>query len=75
MIVICGQNSTYWERTVKGEWLKVEERPEPRRKITRDRIWNLRGADSNCIVHRRHVADDIGGWDEDCSWLEDWSSE
>jgi hypothetical protein len=32
----------------------------------------LKGTDTNCIVHTRQVIETIGGWDEACQFLEDW---
>ena len=68
----CGQHTVFWERTADGVWKKVFEKGEPRQPITKERLWQLKGVDTNCMVHRSEVAQAIGGWDEDCRWIEDW---
>ena len=68
----CGQNTTVWERTEDGRWALFSRSPTPRAQYTYQEVWNLAGADTNCIVHRRSVLGEVGGWDEQCRWIEDW---
>lgn len=68
----CGQNYTCWERTRNGEWLLISRQSEPGKQYTAEEIWQMKGADTNCIAHRREVLEKIGGWDEQCHWGEDW---
>jgi glycosyltransferase involved in cell wall biosynthesis len=68
----CGAEFTMWERSASGEWALIERRSEPRRQYSLEDAWNLKAPDTNCMFHRAGVADAIGGWDEDCRWLEDW---
>ena len=68
----CGQNYTCWERTEKGEWILISREAEPGKQYTAEEIWRLKGADTNCMVHRREILEAVGGWDEKCRWLEDW---
>ena len=68
----CGQNSTFWERTEEGLWAVISQSPEPRAQYSYHDVWQLRGPDTSCIVHRREVLYEVGGWDERCRWIEDW---
>lgn len=68
----CGQNSTFWERTESGEWFLISQTADLRKQYTSEEIWQMKGADTNCMVHRRSVTEKISGWDERCRWLEDW---
>jgi glycosyltransferase involved in cell wall biosynthesis len=68
----CGQNYTCWERTENGEWLLISQEAAPGKQYTAEEIWRMRGADTNCIVHRREILETVGGWDEQCRWGEDW---
>jgi glycosyltransferase involved in cell wall biosynthesis len=68
----CGQHSTFWERTATGQWHLISEADEPRRQYNAADVWQLKGADTNCMVHRRAILAATGGWDELCRWLEDW---
>lgn len=68
----CGQNYTVWERTEDGRWFLISREAEPGKQYTSDEIWRLKGADTNCMVHRRQIPDEVGGWDEQCRWGEDW---
>ena len=68
----CGQNTTVWERTEEGRWAFVSQSATPRAQYSYEDVWRLRGPDTNCIVHRRQVLDEVGGWDEQCRWIEDW---
>lgn len=68
----CGQNSTIWERTGDGKWTLIAQQAEPRQQFTSQEVWRLQGADTNCIVHRREILEAVGGWDEECHWIEDW---
>ena len=68
----CGQNYSVWERTLDGRWFLISQTAEPGRQYSSEEIWGLKGADTNCMVHRRSVSDPIGGWDELCLWGEDW---
>lgn len=68
----CGQHTVLWERSGDGVWKKIFEDSGTRQPITKERIWKLKGVDTNCMVHRREVAETVGGWDEECRWIEDW---
>jgi glycosyltransferase involved in cell wall biosynthesis len=68
----CGQNYTCWERTTNGQWLLISEQSVPGKQYTAEEIWRLKGADTNCLVHRREILEAVGGWDEQCRWGEDW---
>lgn len=68
----CGQNYTVWERTEAGKWFLISQETEPRMQYTLPEVWRLKGADTNCMVHRRSIIKTIGGWDEECRWGEDW---
>lgn len=67
----CGQNYTCWERTANGEWFLISREAEPRKQYIAEDIWHLKGADTNCPAHRREILETVGGWDEQCRWLED----
>jgi len=68
----CGQNYTAWERTAQGEWFLISEEAEPGKQYSAEEVWQLNGADTNCMVHRRHIFEEVCGWDEECRWGEDW---
>ena len=68
----CGQNYTCFERTANGECLLISQEAAPGRQYTMEEIWRMKGADTNCLVHRREVLEIVGGWDEQCHWGEDW---
>jgi glycosyltransferase involved in cell wall biosynthesis len=68
----CGAAVTFWERDGGRAWQVIERIDEPRRQYTLDDIWQLKSPDTNCILHRRGIGEEVSGWDEDCSWLEDW---
>ena len=68
----CGQNTTVWERTEDGRWALFSQTPTPRAQYSYKEVWQLGGPDTNCIVHRREVLAEVGGWDEQCRWIEDW---
>ena len=68
----CGANVTFWERDGNRDWHLVERRREARAQYALADAWQLKSPDTNCMFHRREVAGDIGGWDEECRWLEDW---
>lgn len=68
----CGATVSFWDRDAAGNWRLIERAPEPRRQYGLDHIWRLKSPDTNCLLHRRDVALEVGGWDEDCRWLEDW---
>jgi glycosyltransferase involved in cell wall biosynthesis len=68
----CGQNSTFWERSEDGRWTLISERANPRKQYSPQEVWRLQGADTSCIVHRRSIVGEVGGWDEQCRWIEDW---
>jgi glycosyltransferase involved in cell wall biosynthesis len=68
----CGQQGVFWERSAAGVWWKIHEGVEPRAQYSVADALDLKGADTNCIVHRRAILDEIGGWDEQCRWIEDW---
>ena len=67
----CGAVGTWWERNKEGVWtFIVQKGARPIRSPTKGRgAWMGR--------HQLHsaspsVAEGIGGWDEQCRWLEDW---
>lgn len=68
----CGADVTFWERDESRQWNLIEQWTEPRRQYTLADVWQFNAPDTNCIFHRREVAEEAGGWDEDCRWLEDW---
>jgi glycosyltransferase involved in cell wall biosynthesis len=68
----CGQNYTAWERTEDGKWFLISQETEPREQYNLQEVWQMKGADTNCIAHRRSIIEKIGGWDENCHWGEDW---
>lgn len=68
----CGQCTTMWRRREGGSWEKESEEDEPRAQYGVTDILQLKAADTNCIVHARELLAEIGGWDEECRWLEDW---
>lgn len=68
----CGQNTNYWRRTNNGSWTLEKLAAEPRAQYSVAEVMQLKGADTNCIVHTRPLLAEIGGWDEQCRWLEDW---
>ncbi len=72
MLWYCGAAVTFWERESSGQWRVIECFDEPRRQYKGADIWQLHGPDANCIMHRRGIAEAVGGWDENCRWLEDW---
>jgi hypothetical protein len=45
---------------------------EPRAQYSVAEALQLKGADTNCMVHRSSLLAELGGWDEACRWLEDW---
>jgi glycosyltransferase involved in cell wall biosynthesis len=67
-----GQRTTIWHRSADGIWTKRSEDVEPRSQYSLLDACDLKGADANCIVHRRAILAEVGGWDEKCRWLEDW---
>jgi hypothetical protein len=68
----CGQNYTCYERTANGEWLLISQEAELGKQYIAEEIWRMKGADTNCMVHRREILETVGGWDEQCRWGEDW---
>jgi glycosyltransferase involved in cell wall biosynthesis len=68
----CGQHTTIWRRAEAGEWVIEQEQDEPRAQYALDEALQLKGPDTNCMVHTREVPAEVGGWDEGCRWLEDW---
>lgn len=68
----CGQHTTMWRRQEDGSWEKESEEDEPRAQYGVTDVLQLKAADTNCIVHKRELLAEIGGWDEECRWLEDW---
>jgi hypothetical protein len=49
-----------------------QKQDEPRTQYTLTDALQLKGPDTNCMVHKRELLAEIGGWDEECRWLEDW---
>jgi glycosyltransferase involved in cell wall biosynthesis len=68
----CGQNTSYWRRANNGSWTLEKLEAEPRAQYSLNEALQLKGADTNCIVHAKSLLAEIGGWDEQCRWLEDW---
>lgn len=68
----CGKLTTIYDRSAPGEWRVVARREELARSLTTEEVWALRAPDVNTLVHRRDAGVEIGGWDERCTWLEDW---
>lgn len=68
----CGQHTVMWRRAPDGLWTVEQEQDELRAQYGVADALQLKGADANCIVHRRELLAEIGGWDEQCRWLEDW---
>lgn len=68
----CGQNSTFWERTADGQWALISQSLNPRAQYSYQDVWRLNGPDTSSMAHRREVLGDVGGWDEQCRWIEDW---
>jgi len=68
----CGQNYSVWERTADGRWFLISREAEPGKQYTPEEVWRLKGADTNCMVHRRSILENTGAWDELCRWGEDW---
>jgi glycosyltransferase involved in cell wall biosynthesis len=68
----CGQHTTMWHREADGAWRVEREQDDLRAQYSVADALQLKGADTNCIVHTREVLAEIGGWDEECRWLEDW---
>jgi|SRR5215213_3783458 len=68
----CGQHTTMWCREAEGSWRVEQEQDDLRAQYSVDDALQLKGADTNCIVHKREVLAEVGGWDEECRWLEDW---
>lgn len=68
----CGQNTTFWERNSEGMWRVIFRQAEKGTPRTLEGLWNLKGVDTNCMVHTHAAFDAVGGWDEECRWIEDW---
>ena len=68
----CGQHTTMWERTGEGRWALISQSKTARAQYSYQDVWRLAGPDTSCMVHRREVLDEVGSWDEQCRWIEDW---
>lgn len=68
----CGQHTTMWRRDVEGMWTLEQESDDLRGQYGVMDALELKAPDTNCMVHRRELLAEIGGWDEQCCWLEDW---
>lgn len=68
----CGQHTMMWRRDGEGVWIVEQESDDLRGQYGVIDALQLKAADTNCMVHRREVLAEIGGWDEQCCWLEDW---
>jgi len=68
----CGQHTTMWRRDTSGRWTLEQEQDDPRAQYSVEDVLQLKGADTNCMVHKREMLAEVGGWDEECPWLEDW---
>lgn len=72
MLWYCGQRTTIWERDVTSKWTLQQVRVDARAQFSTAEVLQLQSPDTNCIVHVRTLLQSIGGWDEACSFLEDW---
>ena len=68
----CGQHTTIWRREPTGIWTLEAMTIDTRAQYDIAAVLQLKGADTNCIVHTRQVLEAVGGWDESCFFLEDW---
>jgi glycosyltransferase involved in cell wall biosynthesis len=68
----CGQHTTMWQRATDSAWTVEREQDDLRAQYSLEEALELKGADTNCIVHTRPLLAEVGGWDEQCRWLEDW---
>ena len=68
----CGQHTKMWRRGESGVWTVEREQDDLRAQYTVDDALQLKSPDTNCLVHTRPVLAEVGGWDEECRWLEDW---
>ncbi len=68
----CGQHTTMWRRETSGVWTVEQGQDDLRAQYSVDDALQLKSPDTNCMVHLRPVLAEIGGWDEECRWLEDW---
>jgi hypothetical protein len=68
----CRQHTSIWQRAANGEWTLERLQLDSWAQYGIAEVLQLQGADTNCIVHTRHLLEAIGGWDEACSFLEDW---
>lgn len=68
----CGQHTTIWRRAENGGWAVEQEGDDPRAQYSLKDALQLMGPDTSCMVHVREVLAEVGGWDEECRWLEDW---
>ena len=59
----CGQHTTMWRKRGDGSWEKESEQDEPRAQYGVSDVLQLKGADTNCIVHERELLAEIGGFD------------
>lgn len=68
----CGQHNKIWERAANGEWSLFAENDNLRAQYKIEEVMGFNGPDTGAMVHKRDMIASIGGWDEDCNWLEDW---
>ena len=68
----CGQHTVMWRRAPDGLWKIEQESDDLRAQYSVDDALQLKAPDTNCMVHTRRLLGEVGGWDEQCSWLEDW---
>ena len=68
----CGYNHTTYERNRRGKWGLVANRIKNKGQFSEEDIKDFNGTDTNTIVHKNTITNRIGGWDENCCWLEDW---
>lgn len=68
----CGQVTMLWERTREREWFEISRREVHRAQYSLDDARDLRWPDVNCMVYRRELAVEIGGFDASLQWLDDW---
>jgi glycosyltransferase involved in cell wall biosynthesis len=66
----CAQHTRMWRRGTDRSWKIEQDLDYLRAQYTVDDALQLKSPDTSCMVHRREVLDEIGGWDEQCQWLE-----
>lgn len=76
VLAYCSKNTFMRELTKNNNQLQlntVYHRVDQVYTITEEKLLKMEvGADSNTIMHRKELAEEVGLWDESCNWLEDW---